>query len=271
MTSSYRDRATRRWPIAGAVSLVVLFLVTSCLALARQGTPPPFAAPQGSTQSLAGPGPTRPSALFVGDSFYAGSGTSGPDAAYACLTAQMMDWVCNLDAQGGTGYVADGSPNDANFGPFAERLPDDFTRYRADVIIVDGGRNDVNADVNGVHTAAANYLRAVRSNWPKATLVVVVPAYMASTPQNFPFGVELGQRLRDTLQPLGGILIDPMADGWIPATNVGALMSADGVHPNPDGHRYLAEHLRDELLDAGLGSLQVTDGRLGNAATTPPD
>jgi lysophospholipase L1-like esterase len=170
-----------------------------------------------------------------------------------------MGWVCNLDAQGGTGYIGDGSPNSSDFGPFGSRLSTDAARYRADIVIVDGGRNDASVDVKVVARAAENYLRGVREQWPQAALVVLVPAFIDSTPATFPFAEQFGQRLREIVQPLGGIVIDPMADGWIPPDNADALLDPDGVHPNQDGHHYLAEQLSDALRAAGLADVPLTD------------
>jgi lysophospholipase L1-like esterase len=236
------------------------------LALTRPGSSPSFTAPEGALDSLARTQAERPAALFVGDSYTAGSGTAGPRLGYACLAAEQMDWICNLDAQSGTGYINDGSLNSVAFRPFAQRLGDDAKRFRADVVIVDGGRNDVSPDLDGVAAAAADYLRAVRSQWPQARLVVVVPYFLSSTPQSFPFAERLGARLREIVQPLGGIVIDPMASGWVPAPDVAALLSPDGIHPNADGHRYLAEHFSGALREAGMSDVPITDG---GATPTP--
>jgi lysophospholipase L1-like esterase len=262
-------KVSSRWQTVALAVLTVLLLVTGYLALTRDASPPPFTPAADAAVPMSGLAPTRPSMLFVGDSFAAGSGTTGPDLAYSCLTADLMDWVCNLDAQGGTGYISDGSLNSRDFGPFSSRLSADAARYRADIVIVDGGRNDSSVEVKVVALAAQNYLRGVRAQWPRAALVVLVPAFVNSTPANFPFAEQFGQQLREIVKPLGGIVIDPMTDGWIPPANAEALLDPDGVHPNPDGHQYLAQQLSSALRAVGLSDVPITD--IGSKSPARPD
>jgi lysophospholipase L1-like esterase len=120
-----------------------------------------------------------------------------------------------------------------------------------------------------VALAAQNYLRGVRAQWPRAALVVLVPAFVNSTPANFPFAEQFGQQLREIVKPLGGIVIDPMTDGWIPPANAESLLDPDGVHPNPDGHQYLAQQLSSALRAVGLSDVPITD--IGSKSPARPD
>jgi lysophospholipase L1-like esterase len=184
------------------------------------------------------------------------------------MAAIQMNWICNLDAQPGTGYLNDGSANNAAFRPFAQRLEEDARKYRADVIVVDGGRNDTPAGASATAAAAAEYLAAVRRQWPRAVLVVIAPFFVTLAAVDYPVGVELGQRLHDIVPPLGGVVIDPMASGWAPPPEPATMVSTDGVHPNPAGHRYLADHLSQALREVGLGDVPLTDRGLD--PTSPP-
>jgi lysophospholipase L1-like esterase len=256
-TAPARATGSRRRLQALAV-VTAAFLATAYLAVTREATPPPFsAAPGGGDTTVGLPG--RASALFVGDDFAAGIGTSGPEEAYACLTAELMDWVCNLDAQRGTGYLADGAADDPTSGPFEQRLDDSADRYLADVVIVDGGRNDASRSPDQVAAAADAYLARVRAYWPEAVLVVLTPAFLDSTRATVPFGEELTDLLAPIVAAHGGTLIDPIAADWVSPDLAPSLISADGVHPNPDGHEYLAEWLAEALRSRGLDALQLTD------------
>lgn len=201
----------------------------------------------------------QPSALFVGDSYPAGTGAGSRQGSWACTTARELGWNCNLDAQGGTGFVADGRRNNGTSQPMIGRLPATEQRYLADVVVVDAGRNDAtfrSADVAG---AIAAYLRAVRAAWPKAQLVVIEPYFLNRRARVLSTFVT--QRLRQETERLDGQLIDPVGEGWVPPAASSGLTDPDGVHPNPAGHRYIARHLTADLRRLGLADLPVTDQR----------
>ena len=89
---------------------------------------------------------TRPSVLFIGDSYTAGKGPA--EMSYGCMAAVRMGWLCKLSAVGGTGYVSGGPANrwvDPNIGKstsFSERIPHLAAKYDPAVVVLDGGRND---------------------------------------------------------------------------------------------------------------------------------
>ena len=92
---------------------------------------------------------TRPSALFIGDSYTAGGGS--PEMSYGCMAAVRMGWLCNLSAVRGTGYIGGGPGNRFEVSrylgtskSYAERIPNLADVYQPDVVVLDGGRNDRN-------------------------------------------------------------------------------------------------------------------------------
>jgi hypothetical protein len=108
-------------------------------------------------------------ALWVGDSFTAGEGALVPAAlTYPHLESSRLGWACHVDAQNGTGFVSDGHPASPDCAPLIHRLPDDVRRYTADVVIVDAGRNDVDASIPRLQAAILEYLTAVRTAYPAA-------------------------------------------------------------------------------------------------------
>ena len=239
-----------------ALLIAVGCVAFSVLALTRQ--PPvatPFVAPPGAT---AVPSPTSPpSVLFIGDSFTEGTGAVSPRQGYPCLTAVAMGWVCNLDAQGGTGFLNNGHLNSARNEPLAARIDDDTQRYVADVVVVDAGRNDGNRPVAQVAAAMRSYLSAVHTAFPRARLVMIVPAYVDSTPANYPFGVQLGQEMRDAVKKYDGVVVDPLSGNWRGDRSMARLTGNDGVHLSPYGQRLWASYLTKALKGAGLSGVRA--------------
>lgn len=190
----------------------------------------------------------RPAALWVGDSFAEGTGAGSRAEGAACQVAGRMGWVCNLDAQGGTGFVNDGSSNNEKFEPLIERLDEDRRNYYADVVVIDAGRND-GWSVE-VETAMREYVAAVDEAYPRAELVMILPFYMTTSAT--PYGGETARVMGDLMDEYDGHLIDPFASGWMPVEDPQALLWEDDIHPNERGHDYLADNLVRELKTLGL-------------------
>lgn len=202
-----------------------------------------------------------PAALIIGDSYTAGTGARSSRRGYACLTAQTMGWRCNLDAEGGTGFVTDGTANSVHNSKFITRLQRDRRLYYADIVIVDGGRNDGGRPIADVVTAADACLRQVRRLWPHAPIVVIAPFYIWSSPGSYVFGAGLVDQLRPVISSIGGAIVDPVGESWVSARQARALVAPDGIHPNEAGHRYLATRLSEALIGDGYLSLKPTDIR----------
>jgi hypothetical protein len=196
--------------------------------------------------------PTQPSSLWIGDSYTAGEGASSAQDAESCRAAAVMGWICNLDAEAGTGFVNDGHVNE----PVASRLATDRTQYLADVVIVDAGRDDVTFAASRVRRAIAMTFRRIHADWPKARLVVIDPYLMTSSKEIDP---ALTQYLRSTTKRYGGLFLDPIAEGWISPAKTQGLTTADGLDPKPAGHRYIARHLVADFRRHGLSDLPITD------------
>jgi lysophospholipase L1-like esterase len=192
-------------------------------------------------------GPEPPVALWIGDSFTAGFGALSPAEAQSCLTSELMGWSCVLDAQGGTGFVADGSTNSPTFEPLIGRFPDSV-RVDPDVVVIDSGRNDGNTPPAQVERAASAYFDKVRARWPQARLVIIAPYLMLGATS--PVGGDFTSFLAEQAAEHDATLVDPIADGWIPAEPV--HVSPDGVHPSPEGHAYIAENLARAFRAAGI-------------------
>ena len=89
---------------------------------------------------------TRPSALFIGDSYTAGRGSA--EMSYACMAAVRMGWLCDLSAWWERDTSAEGLRTDSSYPylgmsmSFSERIPHLAAKYDPDIVVLDGGRND---------------------------------------------------------------------------------------------------------------------------------
>lgn len=181
--------------------------------------------------------------LWIGDSYTAGAGAKDAEHAESCLTAARMGWLCDLDAEGGTGFVADGHDKSLAFAPVGQRLEATAENSQADVVIIDTGRTD--PDDQTTVDAARTFFDDVRSAYPKAAVVLVAPYYMTSDSAIRPTLAAFEQKYA---QGHGSFhFVDPIAEGWISLAKSGSMVLPDKVHPGPAGHRYVAEHLAVEL------------------------
>jgi len=121
-------------------------------------------------------------ALWVGDSFTRGEGADVPAAqTYPYLVGARVGWRCHVDAQNGTGFVNDGYLARPGLAPLIDRLADTTRRVRADIVIVDAGRNDGMASEAELRAAITRYVAALRAAYPQARLVLVLPTLLAAS------------------------------------------------------------------------------------------
>jgi lysophospholipase L1-like esterase len=195
----------------------------------------------------------KPTLLLIGDSF--AGGTGDPDfPTYPNLLATKQHWNLGLDAQGGSGFlhrVDDATPPSV---PFMERLDRDAAiyRYRVDYVLIDGGRNDLGDPPEPVLAAADEYIKKVRSIWPDAKIIIVLPAYVTrDVASNYPV---LAQGLRGTANGVGAQVIDPVAQRWYRDGDVKRLLWKDGVNLSGDGNAYYSRKIVENLTRMGLAS-----------------
>ncbi|SFR82873.1 Lysophospholipase L1 [Agromyces sp. CF514] len=183
--------------------------------------------------------PVTPRALFVGDSFTEGYGTKKPAANWARIAAASLGWQATLDGVGGTGYIKDVSTDKRTGRSFVQRIPglaESGVDY--DVVVLQGGLNDIAADSTAEYTAVRKTIDSVRAHWPGAVIVVFGPAE--------PLGggtshlVHLST-IRQAAEASGVVFVDPSSPlAWITASNTDLLDLGDGLHLNDSGYAYLA-------------------------------
>lgn len=189
--------------------------------------------------------------LVVGDSY--ASGTGDPQVVtYPHLIADKFGWNLVLDAQAGTGFVTGSTDRPPTRVPFIDRLAHDAESPRVDYVIVDGGREDVGEPPDRVVAAADEYLTKVRSNWPRAEIIVMVPAYAKpDVAANYP---DLAQGLQVAGERVGAYVIDPVVERWYFDSGDEQLLGSDGIHLNAEGQTYYAAKIIANLTQLELVS-----------------
>ena len=181
-------------------------------------------------------------AVFLGDSYTVGVGTSG-GPTYAERVADRMGWSQVDAAQSGTGYVADGGGG--GNAPFGERV-DDVVAAGPDVVVVQGSTNDVLAPAAEVGAAASALYADLAAAVPGADVVVFGPPAAPGVPRT-----EI-EAIRDALAgaaaQAGLLFVDPIAGGWLEPPDG---LYADVIHPDDEGHAVMADELVEELRAAG--------------------
>jgi lysophospholipase L1-like esterase len=224
--------------VALACVAFAVFTLLSPRALSETYVPPAGLPATGALAST----DRAPTALFVGDSYTAGTLGITAYQTFPQLTCNTLGLTCNLDGEGSTGYQADGHKISDAFRPYADRLAHDVKNYEADLVIVSGGRNDI-GEPGSEYKAAHTYFLAVQRAYPQARLVVVEPFWTSKAP---PLTVRrLRADVRRAAHAVGAVYLP--TNGWLTKGSV----ASDGVHPNREGHRQLAARLTTSLRSSG--------------------
>jgi len=176
----------------------------------------------------------QPTLLAVGD-------PSG--VIYPYLVTNKMGWSFAPYAQDRADFVH-------GVDDLVPRLERTATTYHVDYVLVDCGWNDLGGAPEQVVAAADQYIKDVRSKWPTATIIIVLPASFASGGwQDHP---EVADGLRRTADSVGARVIDPAAEQWFRGIEMMPLLARDGTHLNDAGQDYYAEKIVENLKQMGL-------------------
>jgi lysophospholipase L1-like esterase len=188
----------------------------------------------------------RSSVLFIGDSYTGGSDV--PEMSYGCMAAVRMGWLCSLAAIPGTGYVSGGPAN--RFVPdkysepstsLYERIPHVALKYDPDVVVLDGGRNDLFAPRRDVLTAMEATLVEARRTWPAAKIIMIRPRFLAHPGDDLGFDDQFMSAIDAVADAQNVVVIDPISA--LVNTDTSRWLAADRIHPNRQGELELAAGL----------------------------
>lgn len=249
----------RRRLDAALIALATAVLTGLAVVVVSLDAAPPVAAPATGQieRQHADPG-APPAVLFIGDSYTGGSGPLA-EMSYACLAAVRMRWHCDLSAVPGTGYISGGPPNRfvvneyvGDSTSFSERIPKLADQYQPDIVVLDGGRNDLFAPGEDVFKAMAFTIGEARRAWPAAKVVFLRPRYLATPRDDLGFDDDFMARLESDPAADGVLFLDPIADAPFAGGDTADLLASDGKHPNPRGDGELGAALVASLVSHGM-------------------
>lgn len=187
--------------------------------------------------------PAEPRLYIMGDSFTQGYGAEPQTQGWAYRVADELGWDHRIDGVGGSGWTSPGG----TVGTLVDRVHALAVSrsYVPNVVILQGGLNDFDADRDAIQSAIAQAVTELRSAFPGVQIVLFGP-------------------VRGWIAGLGGIesiaswtcyeayvlqvpCINPMYEHWVTETNPPGFAAADGAHPTTEGHAYLAVQFLDHF------------------------
>jgi len=225
------------------VGLVLLGLVAAGVvgyALVPAKVPPSVALPSVTptpTQTVA----PKPTAVFLGDSYTQGTGSSTPNLRWSSLVSQKMGWAEDNMGRGGTAYVAVSDVNGCGLVvcPNYQEMVDAAVAHKPAVVVVAGGQNDLSLfmrDPATVTDAINKTYRTLRNKLPDARIVAVGP----STPWGVGAPITgLDRAVQDAAAAVSATYVSLIAPDVIDPANV----LPDKAHVNNAGHAAIAERV----------------------------
>lgn len=200
---------------------------------------------------------------FLGDSITEGHGTSAPDKCFHQLIKEKyeLEWAYNCGI-GGTRIARQTNPTiyepkfDLTFEIRSQAMD-----KNADAVVVFGATNDYGHgdahfgtdDSEDIYTfcgAVNSLIKSLKANFPKAEIVFMTPLHRVG--EETPSEPD-GKTLKDYSDAVNRIcakhnvtVIDLFKINPIDPYNTALV--PDGLHPNDDGHKILAEVVAEALL-----------------------
>lgn len=176
----------------------------------------------------------------VGDSYTTGTdeGGLGPKAwtvrAWQSLAQRGIRVAADVAAEGRAGY---GVPGD--HGSIFEDLTARVVKPQDVLVVFFGSRNDQGVDPVLLADRARDTFALARRFAPTARFLVIGPPWPTA---DVPVPVlQIRDILNTAARSAGAAFVDPIGDRWF--VDRPDLIGPDGVHPNDEGHAYLAEKI----------------------------
>lgn len=226
--------------------LAVLLALLAIPLLAACSATPSSAPTPSPTATAAGPAievPADARAYFFGDSWTEGQ-VARRGRGFPYVTSELLGWTAEVDGVGGTGFVRARRPGTQPYPVRAAAIP---TGTKADIVIVEGGLNDMGGDLTLMRPAVRRTIEALQARFPGKPVVVVGPA-----PASLPVSANLKQidlLIREECRELGVMYVSPIRREWITGLNFRDIIDPVTRHPTTAGHAYLGGRLAVALQD----------------------
>lgn len=223
--------------------------------------------------------PKKKTIEFIGDSITAGWIGSGYinwlSKCYTWQTAQKLGFGFNVVARGGIGLLVKGTDalnmSDRYFRaiPYSETIGKnetypmyDTSRYTPDYIVVNLGTNDRSYSSSQVQAAYTNFLTALRSSYPGATIFALRPLGGRDiTGGDGYFKKEIISAVNARRKAGDKNVVFMDTTGWVEVSDF-----ADQLHFNYEGNEHIAEKLAAAIAEYIDGSGTTTQDK----PTAPP-
>lgn len=179
--------------------------------------------------------------VTIGDSIMSGYGLDPDEAWPELLGAQTHLDIVNLSCAG-AGFVVDGDCG-TNFSALAEEAVD----LKPAMIILQSSDNDADEDADDIDSATRATVEQLHEALPSTRIVGLSTLW--NQPWEAPESIAWGSdALRSAVDAADGTFV------WMgqPLQENPELLQWDSEHPNAEGQRYLAHHVRTLLARAGI-------------------
>lgn len=173
-------------------------------------------------------------ALFIGDSYSAGKGSSDPAYRWTTLVSLKMGWVENNLALGGTGYVATSGMDGCGLEYCAayDEVIAQNVQAKPDVVVISGGRNDGDRLDEG---SVEKTILDATQQWPDARILVTSPLWDDDEAPRW-----FDESLSAVRDAVAATQVSHLDLGQ-PLFDRSDYIISDGVHPSDAGHAAIAE------------------------------
>ncbi|WP_062292710.1 SGNH/GDSL hydrolase family protein [Demequina phytophila] len=234
---------TRTWaglPVWAAIAFALVLAAVAALWLANSA-----ASSRAAASASASPVDTAVRALFIGDSYTAGTGASSDATRWSTLVAADQGWEELNYGLGGTGYSST-----SGFKGCGEEFCDKFAGtieqaaadgVEPDVVVISGGQNDAGLwwqDSDAVIADVDATYQAARATFPHARIIAVGPHLPGQPYGHWKF--DFDDAVQEAAESVDGEFVSLMAPR---AVKFRLYDAGDGVHVNDEGHRLIAQRV----------------------------
>jgi acyl-CoA thioesterase I len=239
--------------LIGAVAALALvatsvFLVNAQLSPGHRRVPVRAVVAAAKNQrGIGASGPSTPvtpvrDVLFVGASYTAGLGATPSTDGYAYLIGRRPGWRTQVDGVAGTGFL---NPGPHGGQTFAERIAHLPTEPHPDLVVFQGGRNDVGYPQSRLLTAAIATADLAHKRFHGSQVIFLgpIPAHVPPPPGQ----VAVADTLRSAASASKSVFVNPIEQAWITPSNQDDYVGRVPAHPDNRGYAYIADRLLADL------------------------
>ena len=197
-----------------------------------------FVLPAATSSADPPSGPYVTRALFFGDSLMNGTGVRPQRPVMARVAARALGWNVTVDAWGGTGFTTGGKRGKT----YLERLSrPGVLSPPYDVVLLEGGTNDREADLTTMHARTTETVEYVRERLPKAR-IFLMGAFDPKSRRSDPRRAQIDQVIRTVAAEQAVPFFSPISGKWTKGQGA-RFLSSDALHPTAYGYGVMGAKL----------------------------